>query len=817
MGAPGRSSHVAISIVIVVALGIGANVAVTSVLRNAVVGTSPYTESGGLVVLENRGAYDLGVRKIATPELSWPDFLDLAAEQHVFSSIGGITGPERTVWDAGARKRSVRRVFVTRSLFSVLGAKARMGRTLSEADFAPGAPAVVVVTTSLWRGQLGSDPQVVGRVVHVDDVPFTLAGVVDDDVVTSLRERKSLFERGEDSQCLVVPADPGRGGRAERLLAIRRQNRNRPMLTLVARLKAGTSVFAAQHEVRLISQRLGQQYPDSNRERTTDVVSLLEWRTREMRHVTPILLAVGVLAWLAACASAAGLVLADAIRRQPEMAVRHAIGASRARLARLVLWRSLRWTVPGGLLGVALARFALMWVAPGDAYGSIAAQLSDPPVMMRAAGLTLLAGVVLAGIAAWVLFHQDLALGLKEAAHPGLPSRRRALLLGVVITFQMAAATSLGLVCALLIRSMVNIVNVDVGFDARESFIVRVFLPDEGYETSQVQSEFFDDALTRLRALPAVASAAMSNTPPLSQVVVTSGGDYALESPTRPPEALGPLVTQYVSPGYFESIGMRLIRGRGFTRDDYRSGAPVIVVDEAFCRRHLPSVDPLAAGIRMGGTLFRIIGVLRDVRPDGPIGNVRPTLYALRDRRQPPGSVAHFVVRPERGGTAQLMEQVVRTLVGIDHRLVVDEPQRLDTLIADTLAQRQRTLRILVLAAVVVFMLTSFSISGGLGEFVANKTNELALRKALGASPSDTVFILGKYVGLACTAGLLVGWIGGWALAGTLSGELFGITPTDPATTIVAIVGVFAVGVGAATGPIIRALAIDPARALRSL
>ncbi len=813
----GRSPHVTVSIAIVVALGVGANVAVMSVLRDAIVGTSPYTDVDSLVVLENRGTYDLGVRKVPTHELSWPDFQDLAAQQHVFFGIAGVTGLERTVWDSGGRRRSVQRVFVTRGLFRILGASARIGRTLSEADFDAGAPAALLVTASLWRAQLGSDPQAVGRVVHVDGMPFILVGVVDDDVMGSLRERKTLFERGDDSQCLVVPVVPGSGGQTERLLALRRENRNRPMLTLVGRLKAGSSLEDAQREVRVIAQRLAQQYPETNGERTADAVSLMEWRTREVRNVQPMLLAVAVLAWLAACASAAGLVLADAIRREPEMAVRHALGASRPKLVRLVLRRSLRWTVPGGLLGLALARMAVMWIAPGEGHGSVPVHLSDPESVARTAGLTLLAGLVLGGIASWVLFRQDLALGLKEAAHTGLPSCRRRVVLGVVITFQMAAATSLGLVSALLIRSMVNIINIDLGFDTGQTFIVRVFLPEENYETSDAQSAFFDNALTQIRSLSNVAAAGMSNTPPLSRVVVTSGGDYLLEAPGLASEALGPLITQYVSPGYFESIGMHLSRGRGFSTDDYRAASPVIVVDEAFCQMHLPSVDPLTAGIRMDGALFHIIGVVRDVRPDGPTGDVRATLYVLRDKRQPRGSVGHFVVRPSRRATIQMMDQVVRTLVATDHRVVIDEPQMLETLLADTLAQRRRTLRMLVLASVVVFVLTSFSVSGALGEFVANKTSELALRKALGASSPETVLLLAKYVAGPWIAGLIMGCLGGWSLARTLSSELFGIAPADPATMVATVVCVFAVGLAAAVGPLTRAISIDPARALRAL
>ena len=550
-----RSTHVAVSITLVVALGIAASVVVVSVLRQAILGSSPYADPAGLVVLENRGAYHLGLRKIEMPELSWPDFQDLAAQQQVFSAIGGVTRADRTVWDPGTRKRSVERVYVTAHLFQALAPTPRVGRLLNDTDFQTGAPAVALMTASLWRAQLGSDSRAVGRVVHVDGQPFTIAGVVDDDVMSSLRPRTTLFDSRHDNQALVLPIVPGSGGPMERLRALRRQNRSLPMLTVVARLKPGRSVPEAEQEVHTIARRLAGEYPSTNGGRTTEALSLTEWRTRAVAYLEPVLLAVAALAWLAACASAAGLVLADAIRREPEMAVRHALGASRRRLVRLILWRSIRWTVPGGFLGMALAWAAVMWVAPGPGAGPIPIHLFEPSVLAQAAGLTALAGLAFGGIASWLLFRQDLALGVKEAAHSALPGPRRRFLLQAVITFQMAAATALGLVCALLIRSMVNIVGVDLGFDPGQTFIVRVFLPDQGFHTAADQSTFLDRALTQVRSLPGVASAAISNTPPLSGVVVTTGGSYRLEEPGHPSKALGPLITQCTPPGTLSRLG----------------------------------------------------------------------------------------------------------------------------------------------------------------------------------------------------------------------------------------------------------------------
>jgi len=532
----------------------------------------------------------------------------------------------------------------------------------------------------------------------------------------------------------------------------------------------------------------------------------------------PMLLSVAVLALLAACASAAGIVLADAIRQQPEMAVRHALGATRRRLVWLAIGRTLCWTVPGGLSGVILAWTVLEWIgASGAGHGSNPlSELDWLFIAASAIALTGAAGLLLGGLAALLVGDRTLALGLKEAEQAHSPSRRRRLALAAIVSVQIAAATSLGVVSGMLIRSMVNLVNVDLGFEPAQAFLVRVFLPDDQYGTREEQSVFFENALARVRAVRGVASAGISNTPPLSRVVVTSGWNYLLETPGRTPEALGPLVTQYVSPGYFESIGMRVNRGRGFTDEDYRAAASVIIVDEAFYRVHVRGGDALEVSIRMGGTPFHIIGVMHDVRQDGPIENARPTLYVLRDKRHTPAAFGHFVVRPSAATTA-VMQRVVSEVVALDRRVVVDDPQTLRGLLAAGLAQRQRTLRLLALAAAVVFMLTWFSVTGALGDFVENKRREMALRKALGASQRDTILLLANYLAVPSLIGLLLGCVAGLLLARTLATELFGVAPTDPATVAAAVAALLMVGVVAAAGPISRAIAVDPSRALRAL
>lgn len=809
-----RSWRVTSSVAIVVALGIAANIAILALLRQALFGSSPFPDPGGLVVVENQGQYDIGIQKMDLPELSWPDFEDLSRAQHTLNGLVGLTGIDRTTWDAGSRMRSVQRVMVTQGLFSLLGVRTRLGRTLSDRDFDVGAAPVVVITESLWRSQLGSDPNIVGRATHVDGTLVSIVGVIPDDAIAMLRERRALFDRGDSAETLVAPMIAGGAGRRDRLLWFRRQNRNLPMLTVVGRLKAGVSAGDADRDLNAISSHLSEQYPETNKSRRARALAFTEWRARHVKHIQPLLLAIGALAWLAACASAAGTVVADAIRRIPEVALRQALGASRRSVAWLVARRALQWTVPGGIAGLGLAVLIGVWMSPESAV-TAAAHLLDARLISRAAVLTILAAVLLAVLAGSVLLRQNTLFAFREAAHASSPNRRRRTLFAVMVALQIGAATSMGLMCALLIRSMINLIGVDLGFDARNAFIVRVFLPEDFYTTTESQLKFFDTAMTRVRSLADVRSVSTSNTPPLSRVVVTSGGDYSLEVPGRTPHAMGPLITQYVSPGYFGSLGMRMVRGRGFTEDDYRAGSAVIVVDEAFCRVHLRDADPLATGIRMDGTLFRIAGVVHDVRPDGPTGDFRPTLYVLRDRRQPAQLLGHLVVRASKA-TRQLQDSVVAMIAGIDHRVTVDEPQPLEGLLADTLTQRRMILQILSLASLLVFLLMAASVGGVLTEFVVDRTRDLAVRRALGASPKDTAILLAMHITVPLFVGLILGCLAGWTLAHSISSQLFGVLPADLPAMIATLAAVLGISLVAAAAPLRRALCIEPAFALRA-
>ena len=477
----------AAGVAIVIGLGVGASVAVLTVHQNVFRPSHGYVDPDRLVTLENRGVYAIGQGfDTERPELSWPDYLDLQERQHGFVALGGITRPDRLAADVAGRLRSVPAVFVTQDLLALLGVRASTGRILGAADFEPHAAPVALITGGLWRRQFGSDAHVAGRVMRIEGQPVVIVGVIPDDALASLSRRKDIFEDSDRYRRLILPLVAGGEGPAAARLSLRRGSRVFPMLTVVARLRPGTPVESAQTDITTIARHLSREFPDSNAGRTFHAIRFSDWITEDVRHLRPMLIVIVVLALLVSCASAAGLMMADVVRREPEMAVRHALGASLGALTRLVLQRSILWALPGGALGVTLAWTMLRWVEVGVPGGSAALRLPAwPELFGGAAVLAALAGLGLGAVGVWMLRHQDFSAGVKEAGASTSASRRRRQALSALVAIQVATATSLGFVSMLLLRSMVNVYGVDLGFEAGQSFVFRVQLPQEHYRTGR--------------------------------------------------------------------------------------------------------------------------------------------------------------------------------------------------------------------------------------------------------------------------------------------------------------------------------------------
>jgi predicted permease len=527
-----------------------------------------------------------------------------------------------------------------------------------------------------------------------------------------------------------------------------------------------------------------------------------------------MLLVAAVLVFLVSSFNASGLIVAESVRRETETAVRHALGAGHGRLIRLECLRAMVLALPGGFLALLLAGLALLVVdrTLADGSGAIVRTLLASRVVLAGVAITMLAGLIAGAGGAWTVRRRSVAHALKEGGLTVSAGRRRQLTMRVLVALQVGAATALVLGAGLMLRSVWNIVGVDLGFAVGHSLVVQVRLPPTRYGTGDSHREFFQQAVRRIRALPGVETAGVAGTAPLTGTsMVMSGVKIQLPSgQTRAPERIN---AQPVTPGYLEALDMRLLRGRWFDDRDYTSGQGVLV-DQAFCRKYLSDVDPLHARVLLRDASLPIVGIVGDVRRDGPFAEPVDMMY-LMERFDRPAKWSYLVVRAT-GRPGELGPAVLRELLAIDPAVSTDDPQTVSELFADTFATRRRLLVLLGSAACIVLLLTAFSLVSTLGHFIAARSREIAVRLALGADEWDVAALLARHVAVALVAGIPAGACGGLVLARTLSAELFGVTPTDAQTLMASVTALSLLASAAAIVPLLRATRINPTTALKS-
>jgi putative ABC transport system permease protein len=811
-----RSPRLAASVAITIGLGVGASLALLALLHDTVIGQSPFRSADDLVVVDNTGRYYYEGRMsegLASPHISGPDWVDIEAQSRTLSAVGAVAHFSG-VMRGGDRPRPIWRMLVSPRFFAVVGARPLLGRLLEEGDFNAGATPAALLTESMWRRHFSSDRAAIGRTIHVDDQPFTVIGVVPDSVLRFLQQAEGLLDETHDRQVISPMLADMAGGEA-RLFKYLQQQRDAPWLSLViGRLASGQTLAAVQSEMSAIARRLATEHPATNSRRGLQAHSLEEWRTTGVRGTTLMLVAAVFLVFLVSALNAAGLILAEGVRHETETAVRQALGAAPARLIRLEFLRAIVLALPGGLVALALAGLTLLVVdrTLADGSGSILRLLLVPRMLVASAAITMLAGLIAGGGAAWTLRRRSVVEALKEGGLTVSGGRRRQLAMRGLTALQIAAATALVLGAGLMLRSVWNIVGVDLGFDVGRSLVIQVRLPPARYSTGQAQREFFQQALRRVRALPGVESAGVAGTAPLTGTSMVMTG-VTIELPsgeTQRPERLN---TQSVTAGYLEALDIKLLRGRWFDDRDDASGQAVLV-DEAFCRKYLADADPLQARVQFRRSSFPIVGIVGNVRRDGPLEEPVDMLYFMEgfDR---PAKWSFLVVRAT-GRPRDLGPAVLREVLALDPAVSTDDPQTVSELFTDTFATRRRLLVLLGGAACIVLLLTAFSLVSTLGHFIAARSREIAIRLALGAETRHVAALLGRHVAIALAAGLAIGAGTGLVLARTLSSQLFGVTPTDPFTFIESLAALLLLTMTAALAPLWRASRMDPTTALKA-
>ncbi len=784
----GKTPGLAVAAILTLALGIGATTAIFTVVNAVLIRPLPYPDAGRLVMVWQ----DLRARGGPPDEWATPgNVVDWQAELDALENVAAIGGWRPTL-TGRSEPESLAGEQVSHEYFPVLGVTPAIGRGFAPDDDVPGARRVAVIGDDLWRRRFGADPLAVGQLIMLAGEPHEIVGIL------PAGFRPVVSPEAEVWRPLRLNlSNPARGA---------------VVLRVVARLADGVPLERAQAEATLLARRLETRYPDYNAQTGFVLQPLHERVTGEIR---PALLALGgavAFVLLIACANIANLLMVRGASRSRELAVRMALGAGRARILRQLLTESLVLSVIGGLAGLIVAAWTvqgLIALAPADAprLGEVSL---DATVLAFAALLTLATGLIF-GLAP-ALQHRDTDLvgtlkqGGRGSAGTGSRAVRRAL-----ITAEVALALVLLTGSALLIQTFVRLQSADLGFRTDGVLVGSVNPPRATYDVPQKTIALYDALLEKVTAIPGVQQAALTSVLPLD--AGDSDMSFTIEGRAAPTLASDQPGTWYrlVSAGYFDAIGMRLIRGRGFTTGE---PAPSVVVNETFVRQYFAAEDPLGRQIRFGprSPAFTIIGVSADVQAQGARAETRVETF-LPYWQWPEGGVSLVLNGPNPAGLAGPLRQAVASL---DPDLPVTGVRTMTAILGQSISQPRFLATLAGAFALLALGLAAVGIYGVMAHAVSRRTMEMGVRMALGATARD-VFRLVIVDGLALSvAGVVLGLAGSLLAARALTTLLYGVTPTDPVLFGGGAGVLVAAAIIASVLPAWRATRVDPVVALRT-
>ena len=777
--------------VLALALGIGANSAIFSVVDALVLRPLPYPHPEQLVTVHNHVAQGDG-------PLSWLDYVDFRTQSHTISQLAAwredvfvMTGHKSPVFLVGTA--------ATANLLAVSGVPPLMGRLFTQEEETPGKNQVVVISYELWQRQFGGDANVVGSTVTLDSLPYRVIGVMP-------KGFRFPLELNENQLWATLP----RGN----LDADLREKRGAHHLRTIGRLAPGATLEQARAEVATIQARLTQQYPEPNVGRLALVNREQDSLMGDVRPALLVLLGAVGFVLLIACANVANLLLARATVREREIAIRTALGAGRARVIRQLLTESVLLSLLGAALGLVLALWgldALVSVIPEDVPRPHVIAL-DLRVVAYAIGLSLATGVLFGLVPALHAVRGNVNQGLGASGRGVSHGRTRAR--GALLVSEIALAMLLLIGAGLLLRSFGKLVRVDPGFNPKDLITAVITMPESKYDNPARIGSFYQDLLPRLRNLPGAKDAALGMPIPFSQ----SNIDLLFtldDRPEPPPGQLFDANVRWVSAGFFEMLGIRSVDGRTFEkRDDQTNAAPVMVINRAFARTYWPNGGALGRHVTFGlqkKTTYEIVGVVEDVRHglDGPVG---PAMYAPLGR-EPPFPFMFMMVRAP---NAKAFERPMAAAVEeVDRDLPLADVKTMDERMAGSLAQRRVVMVLLGIFAVLALVLASVGIYGVMSYTVTQRTRELGIRMALGAQQGQVLEMVVRQGLRLAAIGVAIGLCGAFALTRVMASLLYGVSATDPLTFVSIAALLVGVALLASFLPARRATRVDPMIALR--
>jgi putative ABC transport system permease protein len=796
--------------ILTLALGIGANSAIFSVVDAVIFRPLPFNEPGRLVAvweqdLKKGGDHD---------SVMAANYLDWKSRNHVFEEMGAYAGASVNLTGTAEPER-IRGARVSATLFNLLGVAPEVGRAFLEDEDQPGQPRVVIIGNKLWKRNFGGDRELIGRTITLNNQDYTVIGVMPAGFELPLNEDSEVW-----TPIAFTPQE----------LTLR----NSHYLKVLGRLKPGVTLEMANSEMTAVAAQLEQDFPKSNDGTGAAVFSLHSEIVGQVK--TPLLIFLGAVAFilLIACANVANLMLARAASRQREIAVRMALGASRWRLIRQMLIESVVLGLVGGAFGLLIALWGIEFLS------SIAQQTSAPRaktiglngrVLFFTFVASILTSLIFGSVPALQASKPDLNDALKEGGRSS-GGLRRSRIRNLLVISEVALAFMLLVGAGLLINSFARLRAVDPGLKPQNVLTMNISLPRQKYTQAEQVIDFHRQLLEKVKALPGVLYSGKITSLPYGGS--TTGFGYTVDSPLAGDKAIS-LVSQQASPELFRALGIPLVAGREFNERDVDGAPAVTIVSDSLAKRFWPDEDPIGHRIKWGNKEFgspwmTVVGVVGDVRLKGLDTPPRPTVYTpdlqlgepvktpvsvtLRDLMTEDARSIELVVSST-GNVDSLANAVRGAVWSVDRNQPITRVRTMEQVLADTMIVQRFTTWLLAIFASVALMLAAAGIYGVISYSVSQRTHEIGIRMALGAEREDVLkLVLGKGM-ISALIGLGIGIAGAIGLTRFMSSLVFKISVTDPVTFAVIALLLLLVAAAACYFPARRATKVDPIEALR--
>jgi putative ABC transport system permease protein len=769
--------------VLTMALGIGANTAIFSVINAVLLKPLPYeTPQQLLTTRGNQSVLDLN---------------DVRAWSQSYSNVGGIN-QQPLDYTGGSEPQQLSVGQVTGGFFATLGIKAKLGRTLNDNDDKPGGAMIAVLSDELWQQLFARDPNVIGKILPLSGNNFTVVGVMPAD-----------FKSPRDNTKLWVPIHVTNAEAAA--------YRGVHFLHTYLRLKPDVTLQQAMTETQVLDKRLAEAYPAENKNRRTVLMPLLDRVVGNTTTTLWVLFGAVGLVLLIACANYANLLLVRGAARQPEIMVRVALGAGRGRIVQQILTESVLLSLLGGVVGLLFAQWGvdLLLALKPENLPRLETIHLDARVLSFALFVSVLTGIVFGLAPAWSATRVNVSEALKEGERGGVSTTRHRMR-GALIVFEMAMAFLLLVGAGLLIKSFWHLRSVQPGFNPENLVTMRINLPEKRYKEIAQQTQYRQAMLTAVSALPNVRTALVSELPLSGDSL---NHDFTREGWTLPPGEEPSVETRSIEGDYFNVMQIPLRAGREFTARDNLAAPLVGIVNEALVRKYFPNENPIGKRVRWARdeqvNWITIVGVVGDVRHFGLDSPEEPALYSpyAQSGREWKRWMSLVVRAPE---TSAAMTAAIKNAVWkIDPQLPLTKVLTMTEVMAESFAERRFNMLLLSLFALLAMALAGVGIYGVISYAVTQRTREIGIRVALGANAKDVLQLVLKQGLRLAVMGVALGGVAALALTPLMKSLLFGITTTDPLTFASVALVLLLLALLACYLPARRATKVDPIIALR--